>query len=365
MRAEKIGRPYVIQSNPDGKHKYFGWPTVARLKNGVIAVGSSGNRLRHICPFGKAMISFSYDDGATFTHPTPVIDTPLDDRDCGLAPFGKSGLIVTSFNNTVAFQRRQLKMTASNDEYIKAYLDTVTPGEEAKYLGSEYVISRDNGVTFGEVKKAPVTSPHGPCETCDGRVIYVGRAYAASDSRSDTDLIHCAEMDENGDFRVIGTVPPIYVGGQKAMSCEPHAICLADGTLVCHIRVQSYPDVQLGLFTVFQTESTDGGVTWSEPRQLLGDKGGAPAHLMMHSSGVLVSVYGYREAPYGIRAALSRDGGKTWQTDLDVLPEASSPDLGYPSSVELSDGSILTVYYVRPEKDSPAIVMGQRWTIIE
>ncbi|MCQ2436174.1 MAG: glycoside hydrolase [Clostridia bacterium] len=365
MKIVKAGQPYIIQSNPDGKHKYFGWPTVARLKNGVIAVGSSGNRLRHVCPFGKAELSFSYDEGRTFTRPTPVIDTPLDDRDCGLTPFGKDGLIVTSFNNTVAFQRSVLKMINKNDDYIKAYLDTVTPEDEAEYLASEYVISHDNGATFGRIKKSPVTSPHGPCETRDGRVIYVGRRYPTHDDRPDGDVIECAEMDENGDFRVIGTVPSIFVGEKKAMSCEPDTICLPDGTLICHIRVQSYSGIDLGLFTVYQTESTDGGVTWSTPRQLLGDKGGSPAHLMLHSSGVLISVYGYREAPYGIRAAVSRDNGKTWQTDLEILSEAASPDLGYPSSVELSDGSVLTVYYVRTEKDSPAIVMGQIWSLTE
>ena len=32
------------------------------------------------------------------------------------------------------------------------------------YLGSTYKISEDGGYTFGELKLAPVTSPHGPCK---------------------------------------------------------------------------------------------------------------------------------------------------------------------------------------------------------
>ena len=77
-------------SNPFSKHNYFGWPTAARLQNGTIAVVASGLRLRHICPFGKTVISYSNDEGQTYTLPAPVIDTVLDDRDGGIMPFGKS-----------------------------------------------------------------------------------------------------------------------------------------------------------------------------------------------------------------------------------------------------------------------------------
>ena len=90
MKIVKIGDPSVIMSNPHGKHRYFGWPTVARLQNGKIAVVASGFRMRHVCPFGKTVISYSEDEGNTYTSPAPVIDTVLDDRDGGiLAYIGK------------------------------------------------------------------------------------------------------------------------------------------------------------------------------------------------------------------------------------------------------------------------------------
>ena len=99
MKIIQIGDPKIVMDNPNSHHNYFGWPTVARLQNGKIAVAASGFRLRHVCPFGKAVMSVSEDEGAHYTAPAPIIDTVLDDRDTGLCPFGESGLVLTSFNN--------------------------------------------------------------------------------------------------------------------------------------------------------------------------------------------------------------------------------------------------------------------------
>ena len=87
MKVILDGTPQVIMSNPASRHNYFAWPSVARLQNGRIAVVASGFRLVHVCPFGKAVISYSEDEGRTYTFPAPVIDTPLDDRDAGILAF--------------------------------------------------------------------------------------------------------------------------------------------------------------------------------------------------------------------------------------------------------------------------------------
>ena len=95
MEIELIGKPKVIMSNPHSKHGYFAWPTAVRLQNGKIAVGASGYRLEHICPFGKSVASFSSDNGETYTLPAPVIDTPLDDRDAGILSLGNGRMLMT------------------------------------------------------------------------------------------------------------------------------------------------------------------------------------------------------------------------------------------------------------------------------
>jgi hypothetical protein len=107
---------------------------------------------------------------------------------------------------------------------------------------------------------------------------------------------------------------------------------------------------------LWQTESSDGGKTWSPPRMT--EMWGYPATLLRLKNGDILCSYGYRRKPCGIRACFSRDGGRTWDIKneailrADALPEGPGAgkgaigDLGYPRSVELSDGSIFTVYYI-------------------
>lgn len=88
MKVLNSSEKRVVCANPDSAFRYFAWPTVAYLPDGTLAMTASGFRLAHICPFGKAVICYSKDEGATWTRPAPVIDTPLDDRDAGITAFG-------------------------------------------------------------------------------------------------------------------------------------------------------------------------------------------------------------------------------------------------------------------------------------
>ena len=365
MNIIKIDGPQIIMSNPTGKHNYFGWPTVTRLQNGKIAVVASGFRLQHVCPFGKTVISFSEDEGEHYTLPAPVIDTVLDDRDGGILSFGDSGVMVTSFNNTLDFQRK--KAEGKNDEaYRLAYLNLVDKAEEERCLGATFRISFDCGTTFGKLYKSPITSPHGPIQCQNGNILWVGRTFSANNTMMTNDCI-CAYLvhPENGEMEYLGRIDDVFFEGERLLSSEPCAFELEDGTIICHIRVQT-PAPNRSRFTVYQSVSHDSGKTWSKPEPLLPKLGGAPAHIMKHSSGTLVSVYGFRGSPYGvkpfgIRAMFSRDNGKTWDTDHDLYIGEVSSDLGYPSTVELSDGSLLTVFYGRPQKGAPAVIMQQKW----
>lgn len=368
MKATLIGSPKIIMSNPMSHHNYFAWPSVARLKNGRIAAACSGFRLRHVCPFGKTVIAFSEDEGETYTLPAPVIDTVLDDRDAGLCPFGDSGLIVTSFNNTVAFQRSLDYV----EDYSLVYLDKVTPEQEAECLGTTFRVSFDNGITFGPLYKSPVTSPHGPTELRDGTILWVGRSDEAK--REERDGILAYTLDPHtGKMEFRGAVEPICVDDEELLSCEPHAIELPDGRILCHIRVQK----SKCYFTTYQTESSDGGRTWSKPRALLSPKGGAPAHLLLLENGLLLSVYGYRQAPCGIRYMVSTDLGQTWSTDHILYEDkgeysigpgrtedkGSRKDIGYPATVQCADGSLITVFYAHPTPEEPSLIFQQRWTL--
>lgn len=357
MKITKIGEPRVIMSNPMSRHNYFAWPTVCRLQNGKIAAVASGFRLDHVCPFGKMVMSYSEDEGENFTLPAPVIDTVLDDRDGGIATFGDSGVIVTSFNNTVAFQRNYAEMYTKS-AYTFAYLNTVTAEEEAAAIGATYRVSYDCGVTFGALQKSPVTSPHGPMECSNGKIIWVGRIFDPEKRKCSNHEIEVYEMTVGGGMKKIGEIPPI----EGLMSCEPHMVEAADGTLITHIRAQEGNGATGKLvFTVYQSESHDGGYTWTKPHQLLSELGGSPSHILRTKDGILIATYGYREVPYGIRMAVSLDNGVSWEIDHEIYVNGVSYDLGYPSTVELRDGSLLTVFYAHRSKEEPAVIMQQKW----
>lgn len=379
MKIKRFGEPKVIMSNEMSRHRYFAWPTVRRLKNGRIAAVASGYRLSHICPFGKTVISFSEDEGKTYSLPAPVMDTPFDDRDGGICAFGESGVIVTSFNNTADMQRKHMynryNLAGEGEEadkklmrdYREAYLNYLTPEDEEKYLGTTFRVSFDNGVTFGEIYKSPITSPHGPMELKNGKIIWVGRMFISERNYETTeDKIAVYELDpKTGEMTYISEMEQIIEDGVTLLSCEPDTVELDDGTLICHIRAQGGIKVngKGKYFTEYQTESYDGGKTWTKPHQILANRGGAPSHILKTRDGMLITTYGYREEPAGIKAMFSTDGGKTWDTDYDIYVNGISFDIGYPSTVELEDGTFITVFYAHTEDNGPARIMQQHWAI--
>jgi hypothetical protein len=95
---------------------------------------------------------------------------------------------------------------------------------------------------------------------------------------------------------------------------------------------------------------------------------GYPAHLISLCDGKLVAVYGRRQADpgYGEFAAISDDGGKTWDVENEImLRHCHNDDLGYPSSCVLADGCILTVYYQSERVGRKPCLMATKWRVLQ
>lgn len=379
MKFTLLGEPRVIMENPMSRHSYFGWPTVARLRNGRLAVAASGFRLTHVCPFGKGVLSFSDNEGETWTPPMVLVDTVMDNRDAGVLPFGENGVFYHSIIGSLESNRRWkhrgfhhtaddwLKNATSDEDYRDAYLNLITPEQEAAALGDCYRISHDNGVTFGPVLLSPISCPHGPTELSDGTILWVGSARAENrDQLTAPEQIQAFTVDPaDGSMTYRGSVPdipdPDGAEGAVLSSYEPYALQLPEGRILCHIRVQKEG---VPMFTVYQTESDDGGRTWTAPHRLLHPWGGSPSHIYRHSSGTLIAAYSNRLlGKPGIRFMVSADGGESWDTDHILFESDFGDDLGYPATVELGDGSLLTVFYAHTAADGPAVIWQQRWRL--
>ena len=378
-RAHLTASARIVCENPDSMFNYFAWPTVTRLPDGRLAFYASGMRTRHVCPFGKVTVCYSEDDGATWSKPEILLNTPLDDRDAGVAVSGNR-VCVTTFNNTIAFQKGITESEPMSPEIKKAaveYLDSVDAEvAEKKHLGSLYLMSEDGGKTFGEPKKVPVTAPHGPCVLSDGKFFYVGTLYGICDSvtsnHCDFAQVQCYKENDKGEFEYFSFVPNIVAEKDELweLADEPHVIALPSGKIIVHIRAQRFIDGRGAEgwedFTLYQSVSEDGGKTFSSPVALLPVLGGAPAHLYRHSSGALISVYGYREyvdttKPSAICALVSRDDGESWKAYY-LAGCDHSWDMGYPSTVEKADGTLLTGYYDH-DGDGPAVLKAVDWIL--
>lgn len=112
-----------------------------------------------------------------------------------------------------------------------------------------------------------------------------------------------------------------------------------------------------------QSESPDGGRTWSVPHPI--GVWGLPSHLLRLRDGRLLMTYGHRRPPLGNQARLSDDEGRTWSEPVVLSADGASDDLGYPSTVELADGTLLTVWYEALKGDPMAVLRQARWRLAE
>ena len=56
---------------------YHGWPTVIRTKDNKLIAVCSGNRQKHVCPFGRVWMYVSEDGGRSWQGPKTLSSGPL------------------------------------------------------------------------------------------------------------------------------------------------------------------------------------------------------------------------------------------------------------------------------------------------
>lgn len=348
----------VVGRITDGIFRYQGWPTLAKDEKGVLYVASSGYRLGHICPFGKNLLYVSHDNGESWLGPIIANDDYMDDRDAALTAWGDGQLLLNWFAHPREFYqgRKNPSMASPLSQAILQKWDGLSDADHA--YGSYIKLSQDGGKTWGDRIRVPLTAPHGPIRRKDGSFFLLGRGFYSSAPDCPDGVICAVESRDGGKtWQMLGVVAEPDGTDYSSMH-EPHALELPDGTILGGIRVHEGDG-----FTIYLTRSFDGGKTWEMPKPT--GICGTPPHFLLHSSGAVVMVYGRRENPCGQRAKISYDGGMTWSEEITVGAQSPDRDCGYPSSVELSDGSILTVYYQKYPGDTYNSILSTRWELPE
>lgn len=350
---------------------YHGWPTLARLADGTLMAVTSAGRERHVCPFGQVHLIRSGDNGASWSEPQIVINSPLDDRDAGLIQTGRGTLLLNWFTS-LAWKWYLEKAESEGAEALQKLghgfvarcqkiRALLSPEVIQRELGAFTSRSEDGGKTWSAPVNCGVSSPHGPVELQDGRILYVGKLGAekvpgkhGSPFRSEMGARISAD---DGKSWLDGGLIPARPGDDVANYHEPHAVETTDGRIVVHIRNHNEQDH----YQILQSESTDGGQSFSVPHNTGLD--GYPAHLLRLRDGRLLSTFGYRKVPRGNHASISENGGRSWSEPM-VLDEHPQPrDIGYPSSVEMADGSLMSLWYERLPDTTNAVLRLAHWSL--
>lgn len=347
---------------------YQGWPTIARDEQGTLYAVSSSFRVSHICPFGKTVMYVSRNEGKTWSPPIVINDTYLDDRDGGILYMGNGRMLVSWFtHSTENYQYNKRLNTSIRKSSEREAYDAVVGmlngydflPEHEKAGGSYVRISEDYGVTWSEKIKIPVSAPHGPSICRDGSLIYLGREMYGKEDLQEKATALYRSRDGGYSWKKECIIDnPEWLKPSESLE-EPHIIELPDGRLLGAFRVEGRNP-----YTIAFAYSDDGGLCFGD--MLCTNVSGAPPHLMLHSSGALICSYGRRQAPAGERAMVSYDFGKSWSEEY-VLDErtagAEARDIGYPSTVELDDGSLMTVYYQPVEGDKKPSILYTKWKL--
>ncbi|MCX6622102.1 MAG: sialidase family protein [Acidobacteria bacterium] len=351
----------VISQQPNN---YHAWATLARRRDGQLLASYSGGREGHKCPFGRIELLRSRDDGRTWSWPQVIMDTPIDDRDSGIIETSKGTMLVTTFTS-LHYESELQKAKGWDEDRLERWNSvqrSTTPEQRRALLGAWMLRSTDAGLSWSLPYRVPLTTPHGPITLGDGRLLFAGKQYPGEPPSR----VGVAESTDDGlTWKPLAWIPT-RPGDDVANYHELHAVETAGKQILVHIRNQNPANNRETL----QSESSDGGRTWSVPRPI--GVWGLPSHLLRLADGRLLMTYGYRRPPRGNHARLSEDHGRTWSEPI-VLSDDGTGDIGYPSTVQLASGELLTLWYEsRHSGDVPvklpeppfAVLRLARWSLV-
>jgi len=314
----------IVASRPK---QMYGWPGVVKIAENEILVSASERRF-HCCPFGREVVIRSLDGGQSWGLPQEVYNSELDDRDASLAIMPDGTLVLGWFTSSYF------------EAHWKEHGSRISQKMRDDLIGTWMCTSKDNGHNWENPQRIPVGSHISPIALSDGSLISIGE-----EQGNDTSLAVYKSGDLGESWERTGEIKCQRLWCEKSQSNEllfneNHVLETSPGNLIAMLRSEPAGDGYL-----YQSFSEDNGINWTIPHKT--DMFGCPPHLLLLDNGAIMCSYSYRHEPFSVRAVFSYDEGKTWDTDnIQTIYEwEDEPDMGYPSSIELSPGKILTVFY--------------------
>jgi sialidase-1 len=315
-----------------------------RLNNGELLI-TTREATEHYSADGDVVMLRSKDGGQTWGDRQVIASSPLDEREgCGIQL--KDGTIVVGI-----FYNNLYKPDGSYGfNWKKELKEQGEPVSGKRYLGSYTISSTDNGKTWSEPsfidsKDMPYSELEGPTdapiEMPDGSIVMGLIGQKPEGDLNGVSAVMVRSTDKGKTWKFLSTIagdPEAKHGGFM----EPGIIRTKTGRIIAGLRNHG-PDQ-----AIYTTYSDDDGKTWAPVQKTA--MVGHPVDLIQLADGRVMASYGIRTPharPMGIRACFSKDNGETWdvKTEVQIRKDFINWDVGYPESIELPDGRVLTVYY--------------------
>lgn len=224
--------------------------------------------------------------------------------------------------------------------------DFLHPDFALRFRSQGFHLSYDRGRTWA----GPYALPDFNRSSVQARTNYVvegphtlrATITVAKDAGGEGVVIHIITEDGGRTWREISQVTP--EPGAQGYSIMPTTIRISESEWLSVVRRREIEDDQR-FFWIESYVSDDDGETWTLINKPTEENAGNPGHLTILRDGRLALVYGHRVPEYGQRGRLSSDNGQTWSDEFILRDDGIDWDLGYPVSVQRTDGKIVTVYY--------------------
>ncbi|MCC6154965.1 MAG: exo-alpha-sialidase [Candidatus Hydrogenedentes bacterium] len=155
----------------------------------------------------------------------------------------------------------------------------------------------------------------------------------------------------------IGKQPPVNSYGYAIM---PSTVRLKSGAILSIIRHGGQFDGKKSWW-IDAYLSPDEGKSWYLLDGPKIDNAGNPASMIRLADGRIALTYGWRHAPYGLRARISDDEGQTWGNEIVLRHDGARWDLGYPRSVQRPDGKVVTCIYFNDATAKERYIAATIW----
>lgn len=316
--------PDVVVVSSDDRNTFF--PTVEKLQNGdlvVVYYDSPG----HISQTGRISMVRSSDNGETWSEPQIILDTPIDDRDPNI-------------------------MQTENGTLLLSYFAYDWDQNPAKVIGTYVTRSEDGGTTWSEPVKVE-TKLDGPSvpgwaatsdkilELDNGDLLIPLYGTVPGDSAARVTVVRSTDGGhtwKRGTEVEIAYDPDIHFQ-------EPALAKFGNGHLIVMMRTSRIDG------SAYVSHSYDNGQTWTVPiktdmkaqaSDMLVLKQGGLKGMIFHTWGDVSGEFGSGRPVVGNIKFYNKD----WSfNEPTLIYRGGCGDEGYPSSVQLDDGRLFTVYY--------------------